>query len=394
MNAEEQRVRRRPDTIRDLERRTVAHLAQGTTDLAAASLAVPASEYTDPQRFEAERRELFGKLPLLACLSLDVVEPGDSFTFDAAGRSILIVRGKDGKVRAFLNMCTHRGARLVTTCERRKLMVCPFHGWSFDTEGRLAAVPHKECFDAQDRAGRNLVHVPVGEYGGMIFVKAHAGEEEIDVQDWLGDMGPQLLALDLANAKPIKSDRLDAEANWKYCLDTFGEAYHLKTLHPTTFAQMLVPEVTLFDTFGPHQRVSFTNSHYREYVGKAESEWPEAPYKGSHLIFPNSIIFPASADGGVGLTRLFPGDSVGTCVTYMSMYRMSNAPEATTDQSLIDTHNLTIEIVRDEDYSVSKGAQHNLEHAPDGFTLVFGRNEPALQDFRRQVDRFIRAAET
>ena len=98
MTTEVQAARRRPDTMRDLERRIVAHLAHGgTTDLANATYAAPAREYTDPQRFEAERRELFGKLPLLACLSLDLPEPGDSFTFDAAGPAILILRGMIGE---------------------------------------------------------------------------------------------------------------------------------------------------------------------------------------------------------------------------------------------------------------------------------------------------------
>src|SRR4051812_14294564 len=187
--------------MRDLERRMVAHLAAGgTTDLSNGPLSVSAQEYTDPARFEVERRELFGKLPLLACLSRDIAEPGEMFTFDVVGPAILIIRGQDGKARAFLNMCTHRGARLVGECQKRKLITCPFHAWGFDLEGRLAAVPGEEGFDGVDRATLNLVRVPVGEWGGMIFVKAQAGDEEIDVEAWLGDMGPQLLALDLAGA--------------------------------------------------------------------------------------------------------------------------------------------------------------------------------------------------
>ena len=200
----------------------VAHLkAGGATDLANGTMSVSAQEYTDPARFEAERRELFGKLPLLACLSLDIAEPGDMFTFDVASPAILIVRGQDGKARAFLNMCSHRASRLVASCQRRKLITCPFHAWSFDLEGRLAALPGEEGFDDFDRTTRNLTRVPVGEWGGMIFVKAHAGDEEIDVEAWLGDMGPQLLALDLAGARPsswIGSDR----GQLKYCLDTMA----------------------------------------------------------------------------------------------------------------------------------------------------------------------------
>jgi len=98
-------AQRKPDTMRDLERRMVAHLAAGgTTDFTNGTMSVSVQEYTDPARFDIERRELFGKLPLLACLSRDIARPGDMLTFDVAGPAILIMRGQDGRARAFLNM--------------------------------------------------------------------------------------------------------------------------------------------------------------------------------------------------------------------------------------------------------------------------------------------------
>jgi phenylpropionate dioxygenase-like ring-hydroxylating dioxygenase large terminal subunit len=389
------RPARKPDTMRDLERRMVAHLAAGgTTDLSNGPVSISAREYTDPARFETERRELFGKLPLLACLSRDVAQPGEMFTFDVVGPAILIVRGQDGKARAFLNMCTHRGARLVGECEKRKLITCPFHAWGFDLEGRLAVVPGEEGFDGIDRATRNLVRVPVGEWGGMIFVKAHAGDEEIDVEAWLGDMGPQLLALDLAGAKPIKVDKLETAANWKYCLDTYGEAYHFSTLHTTTFGDRTRSNVALYDSFGLHYRVGFTSKFYEELVGKDESEWPETPYGGSHFVFPNSIVYGAPMEGGgsmIGMYRLYPGQTVGRSQTLLSVHRASNAPEATPDEAFTGAHDYIVQVVSSEDYSVSAEGQRNLENAPEGFRLVFGRNEAALQDTHRNIARVIGA---
>jgi len=380
---------RKPDTMRDLERRMVAHLAAGgTTDLANAPMRVSPREYTDPARLEAERRELFLKLPLLAGLSQDIAQPGDMMVFDEAGPAILIMRGQDGKARAFLNMCAHRAARLVSECQRRKLVTCPFHAWSFDLEGRLVAIPGEEAFEGVDRATRGLVRVPVGEWGGMIFVKAHAGEEEIDVEAWLGDMGPQLLALDLAGARPIKQDRLDTEANWKYCLDTYGEAYHFKALHTTTFGENTRSNVALYDSFGLHYRVGFTALAYEELVGQDEGEWPEKPYGGSHFIFPNSIVYGAPMAGGgsmIGMYRLYPGDEPGRCHTLLSVHRASDAPEATPDADFAAAHDYIVQVVSTEDYSVSKQGQRNLENAPRGFQVVFGRNEAALQDVHRNI---------
>jgi phenylpropionate dioxygenase-like ring-hydroxylating dioxygenase large terminal subunit len=386
-------ARRRPDSMRDLERRMVAHLAAGgTTDLANGPMSVSALEYTDPARFELERRELFGKLPLLACLSQDIAQPGDMFTFDAAGPAILIVRGQDGRARAFLNMCSHRGARLVANCQRRRLITCPFHAWSFDLEGRLAAMPGEEGFEGVDRATRSLVRVPVGEWGGMVFVKAHAGDEEIDVEAWLGDLGPQLLALNLAGARPIKVDRLETEANWKYCLDTYGEAYHFKSLHTTTFGERTRSNVALYDSFGLHYRVGFTALAYEDLVGKPEAEWPETPYGGSHFIFPNSIVYGAPMEGGgsmIGMYRLYPGERVGRCHTLLSVHRAANAPEATPDAAFEAAHDYIVQVVMTEDYSVSKEGQRNLEHAPRSYRVVFGRNEAALQDVHRNIAHVI-----
>ncbi|MBW2723123.1 MAG: Rieske (2Fe-2S) protein [Deltaproteobacteria bacterium] len=127
---------------RGMQRRIV-DLIQGDekSDLGEHPLELDPSVYTDPERFEAERREIFLREPMLVALSNELAEPGDRVLFDGAGPPILVVRGADRTLRAFLNMCTHRGARLVSSCDRSKRLVCPFHGWAFDLEGRLAGMP-------------------------------------------------------------------------------------------------------------------------------------------------------------------------------------------------------------------------------------------------------------
>ncbi|MDQ0466886.1 nitrite reductase/ring-hydroxylating ferredoxin subunit [Caulobacter ginsengisoli] len=381
------------EAMRRLERRTVAHLAAGgTTDWGPAPLTISPSEYTDPVRFEAEKRELFGKAPLLAGLSCEVANPGDVLLFDSVGPAILIVRNREGALNAFLNMCTHRAARLVSDCARRKLLVCPFHAWSFDLDGRLVAMPGEDSFETIDRTTRNLVRVPVGEWGGMVFVKAYAGEETIDVAAWLGEMGPELLRLNLAGTSLIKHSRVEVETNWKYALDTYGEGYHFGALHPTTFGTTTCSNVILFDSFGPHYRVNFTNSGYRDLVGVDEQDWPVTPYGGSHLVFPNSIVYGAPMEGGgsmIGMYRLYPGDVPGRSFTIMSTYRGADAPAGTPDAAFEGAHDYIEEVVRTEDYSVSKEGQRNLQHAPEGFRIVYGRNEIALQNTHRHVARMI-----
>lgn len=381
------------DAMRRLERRTVAHLAAGgTTDWGPAPMMVAPGEYTDPARAEAERRELFGKVPLLAGLSCEVANPGDVLLFDSAGPAILIVRNRDGVLNAFLNMCTHRAARLVNDCSRRKLISCPFHAWSFDLDGKLVAIPGEASFETIDRATRNLVRVPVAEWGGMVFVKAHAGEEVIDVESWLGDLGPELLRLNLAGVSLIKHSRVEVDANWKYALDTYGEGYHFGALHPTTFGTTTHSNVILCDLFGPHYRVNFTNVGYRDLVGVDEKDWPVIPYGGSHLVFPNSIVYGAPMDGGgsmIGMYRLYQGDGPGKSFTIMSTYRGADVPAETPDAAFEGAHDFIQQVVTTEDYSVSKEGQRNLEHAPKGFKIVYGRNEVALQNTHRHIAAII-----
>ena len=136
----------------------------------------------------------------------------------------------------------------------------------------------------------------------------------------------------------------------------------------------------------------FTNDGYRDCVGRPESEWPEIPYGGSHFIFPNSIVYGAPMPGGgnmVGMYRLYPGKSVGECFTYLSVHRAADAPAETPDEAFAQAHDYIVQVVRSEDYSVSKEGQRNLAHAPPGFEMIFGRNEAALQDVHHNIDAFL-----
>ena len=161
---------RRRHIARGILRRMVAHVAAGgTTDFAAEPLENDPAVYSDPVRAELEKREIFLKQPLVAGLSSDVPGPGDSLLFEEVGQTIVIVRGKDGLLRGFLNMCAHRGAKLVRAdsdgrCERRSRLTCPFHAWTYDLDGTLVAIPGTQGFEGIDMCRRNLVPVPVAEW--------------------------------------------------------------------------------------------------------------------------------------------------------------------------------------------------------------------------------------
>ena len=387
--------------MRGMLKRMLDHLAAGrTTDLTDGIMQVNASDYTDPARLEVERRELFMKLPALACLSCDIRNPGDYVVFDALGPSILVVRGKDNKVRAFLNSCRHRSAKVAPeACGHKTRFTCPFHGWTYDAEGKLIGMPGAEAFEGLDPSTTNLVPVPVAEWEGFVFVKAHAGDETIDVEGFLGTLAPELKQLDMANTRPIKKSRIDVQANWKFAQDTFFEGYHFATIHPTTIAAHAFSNCIIHDEFGPHQRVMMPSHNYMDWVGKPENEWGEVPYQGIHLIFPSTIFYAGRLEGFgaksrthrqiFGIWRCFPGEKPGESFSLMATYRPI---EEDRPEDLAEYEGVTdfiLNVIENEDYSLCKQGQQNLETSPPGHKVLFGRNEGALQSIHRHIDEIV-----
>lgn len=381
----------RKANARAIDRRLVDLISAKKTDMAEAPLPLHKSVYTDQHRFDAEREKLFLSEPLVAGLSGDLPDAGDILLFDAAGPSIIVMRGKDGEVRAFLNMCTHRGAQLIEEKEpwsgKAKRLTCPFHAWTFDNKGALIAQPGKEGFAGCDIGARDLIEVPCTEHLGLIFVRADPDGDPIDAEAHLGDFAPILAQLELPRAVPVKKGVLTADSNWKFALDTYGEGYHFKTLHASTIGQTHYSNICAFEPVGRHHRVSFPDLSLGENVGKDAADWPDRDYGGVHFLFPNTIIFFGSLTPGVFFTqlfRLFP-DGVGKTRCQFAVY----APFGIIDEQYRSTcemaYDATAKVVQTEDYRVASAGYANLLEAPAGYEVVLGANEIALQAVHRHI---------
>ena len=376
------------DEWRSMQRRLVAHLREPrTSDLAEAPMSMAASVYTDPVRFEAEKTRAFREQPLLAGFSGDLPEPGDRMLFDVAGPPVLVVRGMDGVVRAFLNLCPHRGSRLVEECARSRRITCPFHAWSFDLEGGLASLPHAEAFEGLDRTSVHLIALPAEEWNGMIFVKTTPGHP-LDVEAFLGPIAPLLIGLDLASLERVCTNRLDLESNWKIALDTFCETYHVPALHQASLSQKLISYVSIFDHYGKHHRYSGPGIDFKEFLDKPESEWPDGGYQAVHYLFPNTTLAYTNAFDGktpvVSMFQLYPGESVGQSVTLGSTYRRSDAA-STSDETVREMHQVVLDVVLKEDYRVARDAWISLSNAPPDFRVNFGRTEALLHHYHEDL---------
>lgn len=381
---------RRSEMARAALRRMVALVASRDTERADGPLPLHKSIYIDEDRFAAEREKLFLGQPIVAGLSGDIPEPGDTLVFDAAGPSLLVMRGKDGQVRAFRNMCTHRGAKLVEESEpftgHFPRVVCPFHAWTFDPGGRLVGQPSKASFADCDIGSRDLLEVPCQEYLGLIFVRPGGGEP-IDAAAHLGEFAKVLEALELHRAEPVKKGILTADSNWKFALDTYSEGYHFAALHASTIGGTHYNDICSLDRFGRHHRVGFPDRSVGALVGKPEEEWPRTDYGGVHFLFPNTVIFFGSVEPGKFFTqvfRLFP-DGVGKTRCQFAVYAPFGVENEAHRAMCVMAYDATATVVQTEDYRVASHGYANLLSAPDDFRVVLGSNENAVQAVHRHI---------
>ncbi|MFK8020420.1 MAG: SRPBCC family protein [Pseudomonadales bacterium] len=377
---------RRAMIASDNQRRMITHLKNRTSDVAEGAMENDARVYTDPKRFEREMDVLFRDTPLVAGLSGDLPVAGSIMLFEELDQSILITRNKDGKVGAFLNMCTHRGAKLMEECAEKNRITCPFHGWSFDLDGQLAGLTAPETFANMDRSTRALIKVPCIEWNGIIFIKARPGDDAIDIVAHLGSFAPELAQLELQQSVPVKTGRLDADCNWKYALDTYGEGYHFPVLHRETVSLLSAPN-TFYDPFGNHHRIGWALQSYKSLLDAPESEWPRAQFSAVHYLFPNTVIFYGAVTEGdvfVQIFRHFP-DAVGKMHTNFSVYSPGEITDESYRADVEAGFDGTAHVVDTEDYWIARNGWARLRDAPAGFKVLYSANEIALQDNHKNI---------
>ena len=185
-----------------LARRFLHHIEHKTTDMLPRVSYNTRTAYTCTNHFDQEKALLFRKYPLLSGLSCQIPSPGDFITEEYAGMPILLTRGNDGQVRAFMNVCRHRGAQVEMAesgCGRQRF-TCPYHAWSYNLDGKLVGLPDAATFGEIDRGAFNLVPVPVQERHGMIFVLHDTRGAPFDVDALLGsELSAELATYQLKN---------------------------------------------------------------------------------------------------------------------------------------------------------------------------------------------------
>lgn len=263
-------------------------LADGGRRREAGLTHVDAAAYTDPARHTTEQARIFARVPLVIAPSALVAEPGMAVPHDGFGKPLLVTRDKQGQAHVFLNVCRHRGTRLVEgsepVCAPR--LVCPYHAWSYALDGRLAGLPRPDAFPSMNKADFALTRLPTREAGGLIWF---AFDDAADFTD-ADALGHDFDAFGLRDMHLFRRRTHDVAANWKLVMDAFLESYHVTRLHAATIGPFFKDGIASADTIGPHQRSAVG----RDVDGSAASggDWPtlRSAITYTYQMFPGTVL--------------------------------------------------------------------------------------------------------
>lgn len=192
----------------------------------------PGTFYTDEPLFRRELEELFSRSWLNVGREEDLANPGDFFTREIGTESVIAVRGTDGEARAFYNLCRHRGTRLVDATEGTKLrsIACPYHGWTYSAEGRLAGAPHTDGLVDFSKEENGLYQIPLDTWGGFLWANLDANARPM--RDELGAFFAKFDRFPLRRLRRAARHVYEVDANWKILVENYQECYHCAPVHP------------------------------------------------------------------------------------------------------------------------------------------------------------------
>jgi len=364
--------------------RVLDHIDKQTTDLGDQVWREPVENYLSPERFAAEM-DLLHRYPIPFCPSAALPENGSFLAREAAGTPIVAVRGSDGVVRAFRNVCRHRGMQVAAGTGCQKAFVCRYHGWTYGLDGHLRHVPHEQGFPTLDQDARGLAPLHTSEVSGLVFVN----------QDDSGSADPKLPA-DLPTILPARytirrTTELEMPTNWKIFAEGFLEGYHIRPLHRETFYPVQFDNLNVVETFGEefalNNRIVFP---YRR-VNKLREVPPSERNSEGFLtyvyhLFPNVMVATFPTNITIVIIEPLAIDRT-LAITYTVTDRPHDQVEAETQVKRGEDF---VNQGATEDREVACAIQKGLKSGANKF-FEFGHFEKALTNFHRTLDAALAA---
>ena len=357
--------------------------ANGTTHMLPKVVNNPVTNYTDPAQLEREISVLFRNFPLIIAHSSELKEPGQFVTHDDTGVPILVTRTQSGQVKAFLNVCRHRGARLKNEpCGHTRTFSCPYHAWTYGLDGQLRGMPQPTGFEGVDRSQLSLVELPIFERFGMIWVVPSVRSQPVDIDAWLAPMSEQLHGLDLSEHVIFKKWALNRDMSWRLALEGFQESYHFCSAHRDTACAAYLNNQSVHLNFDPHVRHAVPLPKVEELRERAPEDWEYRPY-----FMTQNYIFPANfvqvQTDHVYVHTIVP-TGPGTCV-FQCMMLIPETPQTEKSERYWNKNYELIRTVFDEDFVIGEGIQKGLETGANQH-FVFGRYECGLHFGQKAIN--------
>jgi phenylpropionate dioxygenase-like ring-hydroxylating dioxygenase large terminal subunit len=346
--------------------------------------------YTDPMRFELEREKVLSKSWILAGRSEQAPEGGDWITFEGHGETVVITRQPDGSMSAFHNVCQHRGPALVGPlqgCGARRF-TCPYHGWVYDTTGKLVGVPEREDFSAEHLADVRAPAVAVEEWGGWIWINLLGPDAAPTLAEWIG---PEIMA-DLGKVMMEgmvlhEVVEYDVPVSYKAIVDGFNEIYHVTQLHrsPPEFTKSC--REASFHILGQNYMCFVPRPAT---LDKLAEDWDHHKYAICHyVVFPNTV-FNANP-GHVQIFNPIPIDVDRTkFLCWQLIYPGDLAdPEYAAYHADIMKHWAALKVVVSEDISIYDQLARTKRSS--GYTKhILSERECKIAHYHETMDKLIR----
>ncbi len=346
---------------------------------------VATAEYTDPDRFAQEQARIFRPALNVAGLSSAVREPGDFFTVQVADTPALVVRGDDGRLRAFVNVCRHRGATVEGRAAGRcRNFVCPYHAWTYRTDGGLQHVRHPEGFPSLRVAETSLVELSCREAAGLVFVCPDPAVRDLDFDaptrrllgELEGVLGPSPTA--------FTTKRRTWAANWKLITDGGLESYHFRIAHRDTIASKFEDTTSAYAFIGEHVRSVLPR---RTLVGLAavpREQWRLRDHANLvYTIDPNAMLLVQDTHFELIVSTPLAVDRTRIDLTTVGR---APGPGGYGDKArafLQGNHDFTVRTL-DEDFELAEQIQAGLASGANA-QFRFGRFEGALTQWHRRL---------
>lgn len=341
----------------------------------------PAARYADPDRFAEERARIFRATPLAVAHISEMPGDGAFLRCEVAGAPVILTRDKEGEIRAFYNVCRHRGARLVEAdqgCRHR--FTCPYHAWTWDNQGHLIGVPHQEQgFPDLDKSAYGLKRVSVAVHFGWIWVQL---DGEMDIDAFLAPVAEDLEWLRMEDHVIHASDAQDWKANWKIIAEGGLESYHFRVAHAKTVGGLFHDNLSSYQMKEPHIRSVLARNTIDELAEKPRDQWRIRQHTNIlYTLFPNVSFLVQSDHIAVILSSAAAHD-----LTRMRIITLVPKEDATENRAewWSRNHGFTLKTLK-EDFLIGEAIQSGLAHGVND-ALTFGRFEGALHAFNQVVD--------